>query len=304
MDEQHRVGLESLAAATTLLQRVRRQHPSAGLLEAADLQWWWREPRSTDAMPQLFWFDAVGQPAAAVLATDWGDAVALDPIVLPGASPEWAAHVVSRGLAHASACGLDAVEVVVDPTDLALRQHLLAHGLTELTGDDAAESDSLSVVSSSLEARARPAVSPLADGYTVRSRLDTLHRPHHLIARNGQEVEARLRQTSLYRPDLDLLVLDRDDEVAAYALFWLDPHSATGLVEPMRTEDAHQRRGLARHLLTAGVDRLAGAGAERTKICFEPDNPASSSLYLDVGFQPDKQSQSFRRLAGAGPAAR
>ena len=37
-------------------------------------------------------------------------------------------------------------------------------------------------------------------------------------------------------------MLSPDGDVAAYALFWFDPVSATGLVEPMRTEDSHQRR--------------------------------------------------------------
>jgi hypothetical protein len=47
MREQHRVGLHFLEAATALLQRVRSVHPNAGLYEAADLNWWWRNPRST-----------------------------------------------------------------------------------------------------------------------------------------------------------------------------------------------------------------------------------------------------------------
>jgi RimJ/RimL family protein N-acetyltransferase len=88
-------------------------------------------------------------------------------------------------------------------------------------------------------------------------------------------------------------VLDSDDSVAAYGLFWFDPESATGLVEPMRTEDDHQQRGLARHVLTAGVDRLARAGATRIKICFEPSNPASRNLYLSAGFQPTAQTDLF-----------
>jgi GNAT superfamily N-acetyltransferase len=96
-----------------------------------------------------------------------------------------------------------------------------------------------------------------------------------MIHRSGPDVETRLRQTSLYRPDLDLLVLDSRDGVAAYGLLWFDPETVTGLVEPMRTEDDHQQRGLARHLLTVVIDLLAEAGAVRIKICFEPDNPAS-----------------------------
>ena len=114
-------------------------------------------------------------------------------------------------------------------------------------------------------------------------------------ARNHPDLEQRLHQTSLYRPDLDLVVHDGRDRVAAYGLFWYDPATATGLVEPMRTEDEHQRRGLARHILTTGIDQLAEAGAVRIKICFEPGNPASSSLYLDVGFEPDRQTVVFSR---------
>jgi predicted N-acetyltransferase YhbS len=108
--------------------------------------------------------------------------------------------------------------------------------------------------------------------------------------RNHPDVEARLRETSLYRPDLDLVVHGANGDVAAYGLFWYDPVTATGLVEPMRTEDEHQRRGLARHVLTAGVDRLATVGARRVKICFEPGNPASSHLYLSAGFVPDRET--------------
>jgi GNAT superfamily N-acetyltransferase len=281
MQEQRRVGLRYLDAVTALLRRARSAHPTKGLYEAADLQWWWRTPRSTDDLGQLFWFDELGRPAAAVIATDWGDRIALDPIVMPDAPPDWVAHVVERGLAHASEAGFEAVELEVDRTDDVLRAVLADHGF-------AIKDDGL--VETWLTADARPAISPLHDGYRLCSRLDTMLRPHHMIKRNGPDVEARLRQTSLYRPEFDLVVIDRDDNDAASGLFWYDPETATGLVEPMRTEDDHQRRGLARHVLTAGIDLLAAAGAARIKICFEPDNPASKHLYLSVGFEPVKQT--------------
>ena len=130
------------------------------------------------------------------------------------------------------------------------------------------------------------------------------------LERDRPDPEPRLRQTSLYRPDLDLVVHDRHGEIAAYGLFWCDPETATGLVEPMRTDDDHQRRGLARHVLTTGLARLAAAGAQRIKICYEPDNPASTNLYLSVGFQPDRQTDVFvgrttgPRSSATGTAAR
>src|SRR3954471_2456584 len=98
MTEAQRIGLDALDAATTLLQRVRRAHPTRGLYEAADLQWWWRVPRSTDDLAQLFFVDPLGDPIAAVVATDWDGRVALDIIVMPDSTPDWVAHVIDRGL--------------------------------------------------------------------------------------------------------------------------------------------------------------------------------------------------------------
>jgi GNAT superfamily N-acetyltransferase len=278
---------------TALLQRIRRAHPTAGLYEAADLQWWWRQPRSTDRVRQLFWFDHLDRPEAAVIATDMGRRIHLDPIVMPDATPDWVAHVMARGLAHASTSGFEAVGLEVDGADDIVRDVLVGHGF-------AIEEDGL--VETWLAADARPAISPLHEGYRLASRLETMHRPHHMISakRNHVDPEPRLRQLSLYRPDLDLVVLDSRDRVAAYGLFWYDPATATGLVEPMRTEDEHQRRGLARHILTAGIDLLAAAGAERIKICYEPDNPASGPLYLSVGFEPDRHTVVFAGATSRG----
>jgi GNAT superfamily N-acetyltransferase len=287
--EQHRVGLDSLHDVTVLLQRIRRAHPTAGLYEAADLQWWWSQrARSTDNFPQLFWFDHLGRPEAAVIATDSGDRVQLDPMVMPDATPDWVAHVIERGLAHAAESKLGVVALEVDRADDVLREVLIGHGF-------AFEEDGL--VETWLAADARPEISALPVGYRLCSRTELTPRPHHMISRKRDhpDPEPRLRQTSLYRPDLDLVVNDSRDRVAAYGLFWFDPETATGLVEPMRTEDEHQRRGLARHVLTAGVDRLARAGATRIKVCYEPGNPASGHLYRSAGFEPDRQTVVFSR---------
>jgi predicted N-acetyltransferase YhbS len=53
-----------------------------------------------------------------------------------------------------------------------------------------------------------------------------------------------------------------------------------GLVGPMRTEDAHQRRGIASHLLAAGLEQLAAHGCKRLKVSND------ISLYLRAGFEP------------------
>lgn len=141
-----------------------------------------------------------------------------------------------------------------------------------------------SVVEAWLEAPSIPLSASLPDGYRILDRRGA-DGPHHLVQRSGADVDARLRQTSLYRPDLDLVVRDERGSVAAYGLFWLDPVAGVGLVEPMRTEAEHRRRGLARAVLVAGIERLTAAGATRVKVCYEHGNAAARALYLGVGFE-------------------
>ncbi len=135
MQEQHRVGIDYLEAVTALLQRVRTAHPTKGSYEAAEIQWWWSIQRSTDNLPQLFWFDESGRPEAAVTVTDFGDgssAVYEDPtlvvIVMPDATPDWVEHVVERGLAYLTELGIRAVELEVDRADDVMRAVLFGHG--------------------------------------------------------------------------------------------------------------------------------------------------------------------------------
>ncbi len=111
--------------------------------------------------------------------------------------------------------------------------------------------------------------------------------------RNGDAVEERLGQCPLYDPELDLAVEVVDGRIAGYSLYWLDPVTKVGLVEPVRVEDEYQRRGLGRAMLTAGVDRLAVKGAERVKISYRTE--AAAALYQDVGFQPTSTATWYRK---------
>jgi predicted N-acetyltransferase YhbS len=132
-----------------------------------------------------------------------------------------------------------------------------------------------------MDADQRAPVAPI-DGFAIVDRVTRADRPHPMIARNGEAVEARLRQCSLYDPTLDLAVEDADGRAAGYALFWFDHTTQVGLLEPMRVEDEYQRRGLARMLLTSGLDRLARKGARRLKVGFQTE-PARH-LYVGAGF--------------------
>lgn len=285
MREVLRSGIDYLNTMTTLLQRMRNAHPSKGLYEAAEIQFWWARPRSTDELPQLFWLDDDNLPIAGATTLDFGDGAASllysEPTsvfaFMPDVSADVMAQAVGRALEHLAEHGISKMEAESDPGDETLRQVLFDHGFT--VKQEGVLSEAV------VYADDRPAVSELHDGYRLLSRSEMLDRPHHLTRPDGPDPEGRLQQGSLYRPDLDLVVVDDSGEVAAFGMFWNDPVTGIGVVEPMRTMDDHQQRGLARHILTSGIERLAQAGSTRISIAFEPDNPASGHLYRSVGFE-------------------
>jgi predicted N-acetyltransferase YhbS len=262
-------GLERLNATTTVLQRARVADPLGGMWEAADVQWWWRRPRATDELALPVWFDEIGPVAAAGL-TAWADAWQADVFAVPSLVDEeevWAATL------EATATRRDvALEVLVGGEEAPLARLAIRSGF--------AMADELSGTSW-MDANQRPALTAV-DGFAILDRVARADRPHPMVTRNGELVEARLRECSLYDPTLDLAVEDAGGAVAGYALFWFDPTTLVGLLEPMRVEDDYQRRGLARMLLTHGLDRLARKGARRLKVGFETD--AARNLYLGAGF--------------------
>jgi GNAT superfamily N-acetyltransferase len=144
-----------------------------------------------------------------------------------------------------------------------------------------------------MDAPERPAVAALPDEFVLVDRAGATTRPHPIRRRGGESVEARLRQCSLYDSVLDLAVESSDGTVAGYALFWFDPVTAVGLVEPMRVEEAYQRRGLARAMLTAGLDRLAQLGASRLKVGYGTD--VARRLYTGAGFRVTSTDTSHSR---------
>ena len=259
-------GSRYLELATTLLQRMRLADATGGVWEAADVQWWSRQERATDEPGQLFWLDNSGQPVAAAIRSEFRGSFYCDVLVLPGL-PATAQMVWQRALGEGAA----AMSYPVRDDDESGIGALAEAGFLP-SGEQ--------VVSSWLAAADRPPIHELPPGYRLISRASASDRPHHLAARNGPHVAERLRRCSLYQPELDLVVEAPDGRVAGYGLFWADPVTRVGLVEPMRTEEEFQRQGIASHILAVGLDLLAGHGCDRLKV--SNDIP----LYLRAGFRP------------------
>ncbi len=275
-------GRYGLALATRLLQRARLADPTAGLWEAADVNWWWRRPRPSDDVGHLVWLDADGDPVGAVLQTDWGREWQVDPVTV-GVDADLDAEVWEAAVTVARAHAGSTVWVREDNSDGMAK--LAESGFVADRGD----------TTMWMAATERRPPGAVPHGYRVLDRTAVADRPHHFIVRSGADVEGRLQETPLYDPTLDLLVVDADDEVAGYALFWFDPVTGVGLVEPVRIEEAHEGRGLGGHLVRCGLERLAARGATRLKISWE--NPVAGRVYARAGFLPESTSVVMRPSA-------
>jgi len=282
---RHASGLEYLKLITGLLQRCRLQKPDNGVWEAADMQWAWRRDQHDTPDAATFWIDEAGRAVAAVVTTTAPTgSLTFEVFAVDGAaslSGIWRSALDQ--LASSPAPAIETTARDDDPSTLAI-----------LTDADFVAAGDVAV-SCWMAVGDRPPISALPTGYRLLSRADATDAAHHMIRRNGPDVARRLAECSLYDPTCDLFVVAPDSSVAAYGLFWPDPVTGVGLVEPMRTEDEHQGRGLARHVLTAGIERLAGAGCARMKVTYMDDNPVSKHLYTSVGFLPREVSRTWRQ---------
>lgn len=275
-------GTEWLRHATFLLQRVRRSDPEIGLWEAADVQWWWRRSRASDQLEQTFWLDEDG-PVASAFLTEWGPKWPLDAVAVADLVPTLVPTAWEAALQRVSELQIVDLETVCrDDDDLML-------GLLEAAGFEPGE-ESGGVTWMAAD-RAIPGVE-LPSGYRITDRSVNSDQIHWLARRSTPDLESRLAECSLYDPELDLAIQTTEGDIAAYGLFWFDAATSVGLIEPMRTEEPHQRRGLARALIGEGLARLTARGAQRFKVGYGTE--VARALYVSCGFEPTHTDHAHR----------
>ncbi len=114
------------------------------------------------------------------------------------------------------------------------------------------------------------------------------------------ESRAAIARSPLYRPELDLVALDERGDIAAFALAWFDPESASGCFEPIGCRPRDQRSGLARALLVEGLSRLRAFGAEHAYITTTRRRRPANQLYAALDFRVDGICRTWRRPAHTG----
>jgi len=208
-------------------------------------------------------------------------------VVVPGNDPAALRGAVDEGVDRAARLGVSHLETLVRDDDEESRSVLSDRGF--------APSDDRGAVTW-LAAERRPTPPALPVDFELVDRGIVADQPHPMIGRSGPDVAARLREVSLYDPELDLAVRHVSGDISGYALFWFDPVTRVGLVEPMRVEEPWQRRGLGRALLLHGLERLANLGATRLKVGYATE--PGRALYTGVGFEVEATNTSWVRNLG------
>lgn len=113
---------------------------------------------------------------------------------------------------------------------------------------------------------------------------------------SGDSYRAVMRAWS-YRSELDWFVEASDGTPVAFCLVWLDEHNRVAVLEPVGTDPAHRRRGLARATILAALHAARELGAESARVCARGDDdyPSARATYQAVGFRRYARNVSYVR---------
>ena len=132
----------------------------------------------------------------------------------------------------------------------------------------------------------------VADGYVLRhvhgpeefpARVDA-HRAAFAPSKLTVEKYALLPGLDHYRFEHDLVIEAPDGSIAAFTICWLDPIGSIGEFEPVGVHPDHQRRGLGRVIMRAGLRLMRDAGLRDALVFSDASNTASEALYRSAGF--------------------
>jgi ribosomal protein S18 acetylase RimI-like enzyme len=102
-----------------------------------------------------------------------------------------------------------------------------------------------------------------------------------------------------YQPDLDLVAVDSDGQLAAFCICWFTPNGIegrpSGQIEPLGVRADMRRHGLGRTILAEGVRRLYQHGAEHVVVETDNYRNAAFALYTAAGFRVSQNVLVYRK---------
>ncbi len=108
-----------------------------------------------------------------------------------------------------------------------------------------------------------------------------------------------MRASPDYEGDLDIVIVAADGQSVAFAKVWLDDEARVGIFEPVGTRRDHQRLGLGRAVLRAGLRRMQARGMRVAQVGCDAKKAGNQAFYRALGFRERTRVLSCERvLAG------
>ena len=135
-----------------------------------------------------------------------------------------------------------------------------------------------------------------ADERDIAARVE-LHREVWAPSKFTLDGYRRLRERPVYRPDLDLVAVTPEGELAAYCIVWWDPASRTGLFEPVGAAERHRGRRYGSAVMIEGLRRLRALGATDAVVgvATRPESEPARRLYASTGFEVACRWETWRK---------
>ncbi len=112
---------------------------------------------------------------------------------------------------------------------------------------------------------------------------------------NALEYQNFCQVAPCFRQDMDLVAVASDGSFAAYVGVPYDDANRRGIFEPVCTHPDHQRRGLAKALMQAGLLRLQALGAVDVTVDTGDMTPANR-LYDSLGFTEAYKGYAWEKI--------
>jgi ribosomal protein S18 acetylase RimI-like enzyme len=146
----------------------------------------------------------------------------------------------------------------------------------------------------------------LPDGFHIRplegaSEVEVYVELHRSVFESkNMTVEWRNRtlQRAEYIPELDLVAVTPNNQLAAFCICWLakgPTGELSGQIEPLGVHPAYRRLGLGQAILSEGLKRLQSKGARQIYVQTDRYRDAAFKLYESCGFQVIQDILMYRK---------
>jgi len=112
---------------------------------------------------------------------------------------------------------------------------------------------------------------------------------------DNPDVYQILRQAPSFVPELDLIVLSPEGQIASFGSIWFDQRLSLAEFEPVGTVPEFRKQGLGSAVIAEACNRLRGLGCRKVSVMSWSESVGANRLYQRAGFLPKIRKNYWRR---------